>query len=83
MKLVGLHALSHIDDKDEHAVHCVICDHAITHNLTPALTPDLEAFSIKYTEFVVKQELITGYDFIISSSITADQLFSRPPPSLS
>ena len=82
MKLVGLHALSHVDDKDEHAVHCVICDHAITHNLTPILTPDLDVFSIEHTEDVVEQEVIVDYNFILSSSIASNQLFSRPPPSI-
>ena len=81
MKMAGLHVLSHTDDK-EHALHCYICDHAITHNLTPALTPDTQDFIIENTEFVVQTELTKNYSFIISSTIATDQLFSRPPPFL-
>ena len=81
MKMAGLHVLSHSNDKD-HALHCVVCDHAIAHNLTPALTPDLQDFEIKNTEFIVQKEIVTNYSFIISSTIASDQLFSRPPPFL-
>lgn len=81
MKMAGLHVLSHTNDKD-HAIHCTICDHAITHNLTPALTPDLQDFTIENTEPIVQREIIKNYNFIISSTIATDQLFSRPPPFL-
>ena len=81
MKLVGLHALSHTDDKD-HAIHCTVCDFAITQNVTPVLAPDIQDFSIKNIEFVVEREITNNYSFVISSAITPSQLFSRPPPSL-
>ena len=81
MKMAGLHVLSHSNDKD-HALHCAVCDHAIAHNLTPALTPDLQGFVIKNTAFIVQKEIAKNYSFIISSTITSDQLFSRPPPFL-
>ncbi|MEZ4970592.1 MAG: hypothetical protein R2814_13240 [Flavobacteriaceae bacterium] len=81
MKMVGLHVLSHTDDKD-HAIHCTICDHAISNNLTPALAPELQDFTITNTEPIFQNGIIENYHFIISNTIATDQLFSRPPPSL-
>ncbi|WP_111307873.1 hypothetical protein [Confluentibacter sediminis] len=82
MKMAGLHVLSHTDDKD-HALHCVVCDQAITHNFTPALTPDSQEFVIgETTAYLVKKEISKSYGFIISNTLAANQLFSRPPPSL-
>lgn len=79
MKLAGLHVLSQTDEKD-HAIHCAICDHTITNNLTPALNPDLQEFTIKNTEPFVQKEIIENYNIIISGTIATNQLFSRPPP---
>jgi len=81
MKMVGLHVLSHTNDND-HALHCTICDHVIAHNLTPAITPDLQDFTLETVDFFVWEEVSKNYNFIISSTIASDQLFSRPPPSL-
>ncbi len=81
MKMTGLHVFLHTEDKD-HALHCVVCDHAIAHNLTPALTPDLGSFTIKNTELILQREITKNYNFIISSTIASYQLFSRPPPFL-
>ena len=81
MKMAGIHALLHIDDKD-HAPHCVICDHTTANNLTPTITPNLQDFKIENTEPIVQREIIKNYNFIISSTIATDQLFSRPPPFL-
>ncbi|SFB90323.1 hypothetical protein SAMN04489722_101221 [Algibacter lectus] len=81
MKMAGIHALLHIDDKD-HAPHCVICDHTTANNLTPAITPNLQDFKIENTEPIVQREIIKNYNFIISCTIATDQLFSRPPPFL-
>ncbi|MEP5340887.1 MAG: hypothetical protein ABJL44_08225 [Algibacter sp.] len=81
MKMAGIHALLHIDDKD-HAPHCVICDHTTANNLTPAITPNLQDFKIENTEPIVQKEIIKNYNFIISSTIDTNQLFSRPPPFL-
>ncbi|UMB52777.1 hypothetical protein MKD41_10560 [Lutibacter sp. A64] len=79
--MTGLHALSHNND-DDHDLQCVICENAITHNLTPALTPDLQDFTIENIEFIIPKELINHYGFINLSTIESNQLFSRPPPSL-
>ncbi len=79
MKMLGLHALSHENEKG-HAVQCAICDHVIANNLTPALTPDLQEFIIENTEYIVRREISKTYNFIISNSIVSNQLFSRPPP---
>lgn len=81
MKMAGLHVLSHTDDK-EHALHCYICDHAVSHNLTPAIAQDIPDYGIKNTEFLPQIEKSENYDFLVSSSIAPDQLFSRPPPAL-
>ena len=84
MKMVGLHALSHAHDLDDgdHALHCVICDHATAINLTPALTPDLQEFSFEIKEYVFTQDLRKYYNYIHSNTITKNELVSRPPPSL-
>ncbi|WP_159021366.1 hypothetical protein [Formosa sp. L2A11] len=81
MKLVGLHALSHIDD-DDHDLHCVICQHTATQNLTPVLAPDLHNYDLEVPVFIVEKELTKNYSFSISNSLDIHQLFSRPPPSL-
>lgn len=81
MKMAGLHALSHTDDTD-HTLHCAVCDQAITHNFTPALTPDSQDFIIENTEYIVINEISKNYGFIISNTIASNQLFSRPPPYL-
>lgn len=81
MKIAGLHVLLHTDDKDN-AIHCTVCDHAITHNLIPALTPDLSGFTINNIDIIVHREITKNYSFIISGTIASDQLLSRPPPSL-
>ncbi|MCK0131284.1 hypothetical protein MWU59_07160 [Flavobacteriaceae bacterium F08102] len=78
-KLTSLHVLGHADDK-EHIVHCLICDQVIAHNLTPALTPDLEVYTIKPLEIIAQKEILPSYSFVISNVISTDQLFSRPPP---
>ncbi|NKI25255.1 hypothetical protein HCG49_01605 [Arenibacter sp. 6A1] len=82
MKMAGLHVLSHTDDKD-HALHCMICDQAITHNLTPAISPEVQDFVIENTEFFVQAAQKIHYSFMSCGTIATDQLFSRPPPFLS
>ena len=79
LKMVGLHALTHDDDKDE-ALHCAVCDYATIHNLTPTLTPELHDFSIENTELVIIKNNLKHYRFITSNTTTSGQLFSRPPP---
>ena len=81
MKIAGLHALLHADDKD-HVIHCTVCDHAITNNLTPTLTPHLEDFTIKNLLFTPRIKNIKNYNFVIVSNLASGQLFSRPPPSI-
>lgn len=81
MKMVGLHELSHTNDKD-YALHCAICDHAITNNLTPIITSDLQDFEIENIEVAVCKKIATTYQFLASNTIASNQLFSRPPPFL-
>lgn len=80
MKIAGLHVLLHTDDKD-HAIHCSVCDHAISNNLTPTLTPHLEDFTFENLLFTTRRESVKNYDFIAVSNLASGQLFSRPPPS--
>lgn len=77
----GLHVFSHANEEN-HTVDCAICIHINTNNLTPAITPDSQDFTIENTEPIVQREIVENYNFIISSTIAADQLFSRPPPFL-
>ena len=81
MKMVGFHALFHTNDED-HIIHCSICDHTITNNLTPILAPDSQDFIIENSAPIVQREIIINYNFIISSTISTNQLLSRPPPFL-
>ncbi|MUU77102.1 hypothetical protein [Winogradskyella endarachnes] len=78
--MVGLHALSHIDDNDDHDTHCEICDFTLTQNLTPALAPEVQLVSIENTETILHQEVINIYTFAGINSYSVNQLFSRPPP---
>ncbi|WP_282148248.1 hypothetical protein [Algibacter lectus] len=81
MKMAGFHVMSHTDD-DDHAIHCNICDHAITNNLTPLITPVFSNFSLDDIEYLLPKEISQNYKFILASSSSKDQLFSRPPPFL-
>lgn len=79
MKMAGLHVLSHTNDKD-HAVHCTLCDHAIAHNLTPAILSDIQGIVVKNMEPVPLLEKTGFYDFLNCGALAQNQLFSRPPP---
>lgn len=79
MKLTGLHAFTHTDDKD-HVSNCDICDYTITHNTTPTLIPNLQEFSIKIFEVIIQKETLKNYSFIVSKTIALKQQLSRPPP---
>jgi len=79
MKMAGLHMLSHSDDQD-HTLHCTVCDHVITHNLLPALTPSENEITFEQVDIIVKKETIENYNSIVLHTISTSQLFSRPPP---
>ena len=81
MRMTGLHALTHDNDKD-HALHCTICDNATICNLTPALNPDVQEFTIENPEVSINRSIIKHYCFVTSNTIASNQLFSRPPPFL-
>ena len=78
VKMAGLHVLSHSDDKEH--IDCTICDNAIVHNLTPALTPDIQHFLTENIEIVIQKEIPKTYCFSVLFTIASNQLFSRPPP---
>ena len=81
MKMAGLHALSHTDDK-EHSLYCAVCDNAIVNNLTPIISSDGPDLEFKNIEFFIQKEVITNYKSIISKNTFPRELFSRPPPFL-
>lgn len=83
LKTVGLHELSHSNDK-EHAEDCIICDYAIAHNLTPTIPPTPQDPSIESIKLVVvAKEKIRFCSFLDKSILAKSELFSRPPPNLS
>lgn len=81
LKIVGLHGLSHIDDKDN-TINCIVLDYVIANNLTPVLNATLQDFEVENAQFIFHQEVYKSYNYITSNSVTVDQLFSRPPPFL-
>jgi hypothetical protein len=81
IKIAGLHVLSHTDSEDD-IEHCIVCDIAVTHNLTPVITPNSNDFLIVNITFFDKKNIFNVYNFAVSSALTTDQLFPRPPPSL-
>lgn len=78
IKMIGLHALTHEDDKND--THCEICDHAVINDSTPLATLSPQEFLIENTELIIGKPSIKRYRFINSYAIANDQLFCRPPP---
>ncbi len=79
-KVVGLHALTHLDDNDTDVQHCEVCHIVTTVSLTPILKTESPVFTPK--NFYVRETKITGtaicnphYDRYLTS-----YLFTRPPP---
>ena len=80
-KLIGLHVLTHQDDKD-YVHHCAICHNIAADCHTPAVLDDSgEPFS-PTIEFVLQNQITTGYDFEVSTNTCPSLLFSRPPPTI-
>ncbi|MBU2995307.1 hypothetical protein KO500_02635 [Cellulophaga baltica] len=79
MKMVGLHELLHNDDKHK-TVHCLVCDHSITHNLTPAIATNLNDYAIVNREIIFHKKSIESFSAVPQSNNVSGQLFSRPPP---
>ena len=81
LKMVGLHALTHNEDKDQD-LHCEVCDYATIYNVTPALNPEAQEFYVENTELVIFKDNLNDYSFVAPNTITSSQLLSRPPPFL-
>ena len=79
-KLIGLHVLTHEDDKD-YLGHCAICHNIVTDTHTPAVLHEPAELLSTNVEFALQDEIEAGYDFQISCSTCPSLLFSRPPPS--
>ncbi|MEO9892956.1 hypothetical protein [Aurantibacter sp.] len=77
--MTGLHVISHSDDENEKE-SCTICDHAIANSLTPTISSDLNEFEIENSHFFIDSTITTNYSYIVSNTILARALFSRPPP---
>ena len=80
-KLIGLHVLTHDDDTD-YVDHCAICHNIAADSHMPALLDDPGEPLSPAIEFVPQNEVATGYDFQVSTTICPSLLFSRPPPSI-
>jgi len=79
LKMIGLHALTHDEDKDQE-LHCEVCDYATIHNVTPTLTPKAQESYIENTELAIVRDNLIDYCFVTPNTITSSQLFCRPPP---
>ncbi|RCU56622.1 hypothetical protein DU428_12070 [Oceanihabitans sediminis] len=79
MKMVGLHTLSHEEDKDQ-VSHCVICDYAIAQKLTPCFHQVSDVFTVENNVPVVKKERFKHYSCVLLHNIAVNLLFCRPPP---
>ncbi|WP_418649839.1 hypothetical protein [Tenacibaculum aestuariivivum] len=77
--MAGLHMLSHNDDKN-HPSDCTTCDYVISHNITPTLPFNIIDYTFKEIKYGIQIEKLENYNFLISSTIASNQLFSRPPP---
>ena len=77
----GLHVFSHASE-DDHGEDCAICIQVNSINFTPAIASASQDVEIIKTEYLLKVEILKSYTFVVSNSITSDQLFSRPPPYL-
>lgn len=80
-KMAGLHALSHHSDTD-HVTQCIVCELAVVNSLHPVLPSTSADASLVSVEMIVKNEINADFDGNIDQSISRDQLFSRPPPSI-
>lgn len=79
MKMAGLHTLSHIDDTSP-SLGCTTCDYIISHNLTPTLLLNIIDYTFEAIKYSLQIKKSGNYNFLISNTIAANQLFSRPPP---
>ena len=82
IKVAGLHAISHYDDKAEDIEHCETCDFITTNNITPLLNNDIKSIELNNLEFFT-QNVKSYYSSAYNNTITNDCLFYRPPPTLS
>ncbi len=79
LTMVGLHTFMHAED-DDHATACAVCEHAITQNLTPFISPQDKELVIAKIQINVIKETRIAYSYLVSYCIATNQLFSRPPP---
>lgn len=81
IRVVNLHAISHIDDTDSGQVHCELCDiihhsHKDTQFLAhfPDLTDEFNFF------FHSNSEVYIGYNEPLHQIATPLELHNKPPP---
>lgn len=79
-KLIGLHMLTHDDSGNED--RCVVCYNIAAESHTPAVPDDPEKLLFTTIEIVSQNEVVTGYDFQVSTNTCPRFFFSRPPPSI-
>lgn len=83
MKLAGLHAIFHSDEKE--GGKCDICEYSLVHSATPAI-PQIEPqihFETQKVEFFVRRTITNFYNVAKYTSLTYTHSFSRPPPTFS
>ena len=82
IKVAGLHAFSHYDDKVEDVEHCETCDFITTNNIIPLINDDIKSIEFNNLEFFT-HNIKSYYSFTYNNTLTNGCLFSRPPPTLS
>ncbi len=86
--MVGLHAFTHDltsqhDGENNLASNCLVCDLALTQQLTPVLQAGEDDFNLKENPaFYVERNVVNTYQVTYKSSWLQDFHFGRPPPFL-
>ncbi|MBD0825482.1 hypothetical protein [Aestuariibaculum marinum] len=89
LKGAGLHAFSHCSDdpcleNDEKQTSCVVCDLALTHQLTPTVSTNDIDVNFKINTFTyIEKEILKHYETFYLKATLPDLNFSRPPPYVS
>ncbi len=78
-KLIGLHALTHTDDKG-YLDHCEICHNIASNSHAPGIINDSMEPLIENNTVVLQKEFGIAYNFQVSGTLSTSHLFSRPPP---
>lgn len=78
-KLIGLHALTHTDDKG-YLDHCEICHNIASNDHAPGIINDPMEPLIENDSVILQKGIVIEYNFQVSGMLSTSYLFSRPPP---